>query len=282
MPKPPAGPEPRPLIIAHRGASAHAPENTLAAFRRAVELGADGIELDVRLAGDGVAVVFHDPSLNRVAGRRGEIAGMNSDELRTVDAGSWFNRRHPERADRSFADERIPTLRETLQLLKRFRGLLYVELKGRGRDIEQLAGAVADEIRDSPLLPRVVVKSFDLRALPHVRAALPGVRTAALFAPKFRTLLRKEKHILRLAEAAAADEISLHYTLATRRLVSEAARGGIDVVVWTVDRARWARRGAELGLKAVITNDPAKLIAARVRLLEREEIGRLTELSRKR
>ena len=91
MLKPPAEAKGRPLIIAHRGASAYAPENTLVSFRRAVELGADGIEFDVRLAGDGVAVVFHDPSLNRIAGRKGKIEQTDSVDLSVTDAGSWFN-----------------------------------------------------------------------------------------------------------------------------------------------------------------------------------------------
>ena len=134
MPKTPTGPQLRPLIIAHRGASVNAPENTLAAFQRAVDLGADGLEFDVQLAADGVAVVFHDPSLNRIAGRKGKIRQIDSDVLQTVGAGSWFNRRYPDRADPSFANERIPTLRETLLRLARFDGFLYVELKCREKE----------------------------------------------------------------------------------------------------------------------------------------------------
>ena len=282
MPKSPAEPKPRLLIVAHRGASAHAPENTFIAFQKAVEAGADGIEFDVRLAGDGVAVVFHDPSLKRITGRKGKVQTIDSDQLRTADAGSWFNKRYPNRADPAFARVWIPTLRETLDHLGEFNGLLYIELKCRDKDIERLAGAVASEICGSAQLPRIIVKSFKLRALSHMRAICPGVRTAALFAPRVRNLLLKEKNILRHAEEAGAHEISLHYTLATRKLLNEASRRGLEVVIWTADRAHWVRRGAEVGLKAIITNDPAKLIAARVRLLEREEIGRLTELSRKR
>ena len=265
MKNPPAEVESRPLIIAHRGASAHAPENSLIAFQRAVDAGADGIEFDVRLTKDDVAVVFHDPSLNRITGRKGKVRESASDELLGMDAGSWFNRIYPNRADIAFAAERIPMLREVLRSLESFQGVLYVELKCREEDVERLAHRVCDEIRDSPLLSRIIVKSFNLRAIAVVRGICPGVRTAALFAPKFRSLLSKEKHILRLAERAGADEISLHYTLATRKLVNEASRRGLDVVIWTADHARWVRRAADLGVKAVITNDPAKLLAVRER-----------------
>ena len=260
MTHPPAEAAIPPLIIAHRGDSAHAPENTLAAFQKAIEAGADGIEFDVRLTRDGEVVVFHDSSLARITGRKGRVLQFTAAELKELDSGSWFNRRHPEIADETFAKERIPTLRGVLRLFEHFEGILYVELKCRDEDVKRLAKAVSEIIRDSPLLPRIIVKSFKLRSIPLVRELCPGVRTAALFAPKFRNLLRKEKHILRLAEEAGADEISVHYTLATRKLCGEAARRGFDVVIWTVDTVRWVRRGAELGLKAIITNDPQKLI----------------------
>lgn len=252
-----------PSIIAHRGASAHAPENTMAAFRKAVDAGADGIELDVRLARDGVPVIFHDSTLDRIAAVKGKVSQFTAKELKKLDVGSWFNERYPDRADAAFAREGVPALAEVLDLLAGFGGLLYIELKCREEHIEPLATAVCDAIRESPLLPRIVVKSFKLRAIPHIKAMCPGVRTAALFAPKIRNILRKNKHMLRLAEDIGADEISIHYTLATRKVAAEAARRGLAVVIWTTDNARWMRRGAELGLKAIITNDPAKLIATR-------------------
>ena len=252
-----------PLIIAHRGDSSHAPENTIAAFRRAVEAGADGIEFDVRLSRDGEVVVFHDSSLNRIAGRKSKVIQSTAEELLSVDAGSWFNRKKPAFADPEFVHARIPTLAQTLAALEAFEGLRYVELKGRDEDMKRLARAVCSLVRDSPLLPQIVVKSFKLNALPHVKELCPGVRTAALFAPKVRSLLRKNKHLLDIAEETGADEVSVHYTLATRKVCDEAARRGLDVVIWTADHPRWVRRGMELGLKAIITNDPAKMIAKR-------------------
>ena len=252
-----------PLIIAHRGASTLAPENTLAAFQRAMDAGVDGIEFDVRLTKDGVPVVYHDSSLQRIAGTKGRVIQYTSSELSGFDVGSWFNRKRPEAADPEFARLRIPTLRETLRSLESFDGLVYIELKCREEDVERLARAVCGEIRESPLLARIVVKSFKLTAIPHVRAMLTDVRTAALFAPKVRSLLRKSKHILDLTEEVGADEISVHYTLATRKVAEEAARRGVDLVIWTADRASWVKRAAELGVKAIITNEPVRLIAKR-------------------
>lgn len=252
-----------PLIIAHRGDSVHAPENTLAAFKRAVDAGADGIEFDVRLTKDGEVVVFHDSSLNRIAGRESRIIQLSAEELRSVDVGSWFNRRRLAFANEKFARERIPTLSETLEDLVAFDGLLYIELKCREEDVERLARAVCVVICDSPLLPRIIIKSFKLKVIPHVKELCPGVRTAALFAPKMRSLLSRKKRLLDMAEEAGATEISVHYTLATQKIAEEAARRGVEMVIWTVDHPRWIRRSIELGVKAIITNDPAKMLARR-------------------
>src|SRR4051812_24485841 len=102
--------------IAHRGASAWAPENTLAAFRLAQEMGADGFELDVQLTGDDQIVVIHDGSVNRTTNGTGRIAELSLSQLKRLDAGSWFNRTKPRRAKRQYATERIPTLDEVLDL----------------------------------------------------------------------------------------------------------------------------------------------------------------------
>lgn len=252
-----------PLIIAHRGASKHAPENTFAAFKRAIDAGADGIELDVRLAKDGVAVVFHDSSLKRIAGRNGKIAHYTSSELAGIDAGSWFNRHAPKLADPLYENESVPTLAETLRFLNDFKGLIYIELKCKEVDTERLAKAVCNVICSSKLLSQIVVKSFKLSALPHVKRFCPSVRTAALFAPKIKNILRKDKHLLDLAEQAGADEISLHYTLATRKLMKKAGKRNFRVIIWTADHPRWIRRGLKLGLAAIITNDPARLLERR-------------------
>lgn len=256
-----------PLIIAHRGASAHAPENTFAAFRRAIDAGADGIELDVRLARDGVAVVFHDSSLKRIAGRKGKTAHFTSTELGSLDAGSWFNQHFPKFADPEFKKEGVPTLAKVLQFLSSFKGLIYIELKCKAGEVEPLSKAVSDTVCGSPLLQQIVIKSFRLEALMLVKQMCAEVKTAALFAPKIKNILRKDKHLLRLAIEAGADEISLHYSLATRKLMKKAARRNLRVTIWTTDSPRWVRRGLKLGLNAIITNDPARLLAKRQDLL---------------
>lgn len=250
-----------PLIIGHRGASAHAPENTLAAFRMAIEAGADGVEFDVRVAMDGVPVVIHDATLERTGLCPDKVADLTSRQLGKIDVGSWFNIAFPDKALAAFANETVPTLEDVLKFLKGFRGLIYIELKCADADFKPLARAVCDIIRSSPLLPQIIVKSFKLAAIPEVRHHLPEVQTAALFEPTIMDFLRRRKHILAIAHEFGVHQISLHRSLITRGLVKRAAEANMPVTVWTVDDPKWLTRSAKLGIAAIITNDPARLLA---------------------
>jgi len=256
------------LIVAHRGASALAPENTLAAFEQAVADGAEGIEFDVRLAKDGVAVVHHDATLKRTGGNEARIESLTSDELGSVPVSMGFNQSHRENWKAEYATETVPTLASVLERLRDYHGRLYVELKAdEGEDIGRLVRAVCDVIRDVPNPGSITVKSFRLGFIPHLRALCPGIRTAALFAPKIMTVLRKEKYLVDLAAEFGADEISVHYSLATKKLMKKAGKLGLPITIWTVDHPRWLKRAIKLGVNAVITNDPAPLIAKRREIL---------------
>jgi glycerophosphoryl diester phosphodiesterase len=252
----------RPLIVAHRGASAVAPENTIAAFAKAIDDEADGIELDVRRVADGVPVVFHDETLERIAGRKERVSELTSTQLSNVDAGTWFNREHPRASHPAFFSERIPTLSQTLQFLEGFSGRIYIELKCDENDVGPLVNEVAEVLRDSRLLSRIIIKSFTLSALPQVRELLPNARTAALFEPTILTIIRKKRFIIDLAEEFGADELSLHYSLVSRGLMKQATEKAMSVTAWTVDKPGRARRLAERGVFAIITNDPGKLLEA--------------------
>ena len=252
----------KPLIIAHRGASALAPENTLAAFRKAIDDGADGIEFDVRLARDGVPVVIHDANLRRVGRIRGSISDFTSEELGKIDVGSWFSAKNPIKADAHFAFETVPTLAGVLEFLCDFSGLIYVELKCSSADFEPLTAAVIGILKNSPLRSQIIVKSFELETIPKIRELCPAVKTAALFTAKLLTILDKEKYLFGLAETVKADQLSLHYSLATRKLMEKAAAKNLPVTIWTVDNRNWVQRASDLGVRAIITNDPQNLGAA--------------------
>lgn len=249
------------LIIGHRGASAIAPENTLAAFERALADGADGIEFDVRLARDRVPVIIHDATLKRTGLREDFVAQLSSSELGQVDAGTWFNLRFPAAALPAYANERIPTLAQVFEMMKARAAVLYVEMKCDEAESRQLAAAVVQLVLAHAFTNRVVIESFTLEALAEVKRIAPEIRTAALFEPKLSRPLPSARKIIEQAVRYKVDEIALHRSLATRRVVEAARRLGMKAVVWTVDSPAWLKRGRERGIHAVITNKPAQMRA---------------------
>lgn len=254
----------RPLIIAHRGSSAHAPENTLVAFKQAMADGADGIEFDVRLARDGVPVVIHDSSLNRLARKNKRVADLTSTELSKVDVGSRFNRHHPKRARPEYARETVPTLEEVFDLVKSFDGLIFLELKCKtNNDAKKLADAVSDVIASVNILSKLIVQSFHRGVLPMVRERHPSVVTAAIIGPRIRYHVGNKHRVLDRASRSQANRLSIHKSLAHHSLLEIAAEANLPIAVWTIRSRKWIERAQELGIDALITNEPKKLIDAR-------------------
>lgn len=267
-----------PLVIGHRGASAFAPENTCAAFARALDDGADGLEFDVRLAADGVPVVIHDADLRRTAGRRDRVASLTSNALAEIPVGVWFNQRFPARARDEYALERVPTLATVCEQFAPRSRALYVELKcddvktiGQTDDsradshacARELAAATVATLRASPdAARRSIVESFAHEVVAEVKRLAPELRTAALFERTLRAPAPRARDLIARALDCGADEIALQRTLVNPRTVDEARAAGLGVVVWTVDHPSWARRARALGLRALITNNPSRLRAA--------------------
>ena len=247
-----------PLIIGHRGASRFAPENTMAAFELAIEAGADGIEFDVRLARDGVPVVIHDADLRRTGSLDGKVGDLTSAELGRVDVGSAF--------DPKFAGQYVPRLEDVLARFAGFEGLFYIELKCGKRDGEALASAVCDQIRRLQVQSRVIVMSFDLRAIASVKNHLPNVQTAFLLGLEVRRYFRYRRHMIDLALKHGSDQIAVHRSLVTKGLLKEAISNSLPVAVWTVNDPRWVSRGRSLGITSLITDDPARMKRAVLRI----------------
>ncbi len=221
-----------PLIIGHRGASALAPENTIAAFEAAIVAGADGIEFDVRLASDGVPVVIHDETLYRTHRVRQRVADSSVDQL------NEFN---------------VPSLAEVFDLFASNKLLLYLEMKGK--EI-QLADECCRLVEHYSLKDRVIFECFEHSALQTIKNIDSTLRTAALFQPPASFIVKR-------ALGIEANEIALHHRLTNKRTVEGARLADLNVVIWTVDDPAWIKRAQELGIHALITNDPAALIAAR-------------------
>jgi glycerophosphoryl diester phosphodiesterase len=231
-------------ILAHRGASADAPENTLTAFREAVAQGADGVELDVRLCSSGEVVVCHDPTLERLAGVQWEVRHTTWRKLRQADVGTRLG----------FAAERIPLLEEVLALLPP--GLLMnVELKCESADDRGLVCRTLEVIRAAGREARVLVSSFNPLCLIRLAAIAPRLRRGYLVHPTKPFLV----HGALLAPAVSNFSVHAHHMEATPARVRRWKDAGFRVAAWTVDGHQEAQRLAALGVDYLITNRPAQM-----------------------
>jgi glycerophosphoryl diester phosphodiesterase len=245
-------PRGRPLVFAHRGGAALTPENTMAAFDRAAELGADGLELDVRLAKDGEVVVMHDADLDRTTDATGPVASRTAGELAGVDAGFRFavERGAPYRG-RGLG---VPRLAD---VLTRHRALpLVIELKGTD---PALARAAVAEVRRAGALDRVCFGGFDDGVLGAARAEDAGVCTSAA-RDEIRSALRRVRVYWPLGRVAyrafQVPETFGEARVASHRLVKAAHRAGLLVQIWTVNDEADMRRLAGWGADALITDRP--------------------------
>jgi glycerophosphoryl diester phosphodiesterase len=265
----------RPLVIAHRGASGLAPENTLSEFQLALALGADGVEMDVQLSADGHPVVIHDARVNRTTNAAGYVSGLTLDQLQNLDAASWFERRLTRRprlrtmvnriaaetGDRHQiqAREPVPTLEAVLSLLAGA-GVerIYVELKGSATTRQPLLAAVLALVRTLEAERLVTLLSFDHEIVRSAKLISGGIRTAATFPARGRRLI-STRSILTAAEHAGVDEVALHFGLASRRAVEAFHERGLSVAVWTVNSKLAMRRLVACGVDSIMTNFPNRL-----------------------
>lgn len=238
----PFAPAGRPMVLGHRGASADAPENTLAAFHAAVAQGADGFELDAWRCGSGEPVVIHDVSTARTAGVALDVRETPLSRLRELDAGAWKGER--------WRGERIPLLADVLAAFPR--AFVNVELKSDGLGDPRLARAVARLVRELTARDRVVVSSFDYLLLAAFRLLAPEIPTGLLFAPAQHWRLREELGGGLLRPAAMHPE----RTLASPERIARWRRRGLAVAVWTVDEPAEVERLAAAGATALISNRP--------------------------
>ena len=231
-------------VIAHRGASASAPENTLVAQEIARRGGVGWIENDVRPSRDGVPFVLHDRTVDRTTDGTGEIGALSAARLKELDAGSWFAP--------AYAGTRLPTLAEQLADLRTRGGNLLLEIKGEQTRAQ--VGAIVDAVRTERMTGRVFVQSFKVDALRYVQELAPELPLGLL------------RETLDPDPVAVAEE--LHLTAynpwvesLTQRpaVIADLHAAGVATMVWTVDSARQWAELERIGVDAVITNRPAEL-----------------------
>ena len=234
------------LTIAHRGASGYYPENTMAAFRGALEMEADMIELDVLLSKDGQVVVIHDATLKRTTNGRGKVAEKTFDELRQLDAGSWFAKK--------FKDEKIPHLREVLDFAKDSIAV-NIEIKTEAVT-DEAEGGIEEKalnlVKELNMDDQVIFSSFDYRALQHLRQLDNDIPTAVLYNKK----QSPDVMPAHLADSLDADVFNCSYRQLNTQWLRDASRDTLPILVYTVNRELRMETLLKQGVKGIFSDKP--------------------------
>ncbi len=228
---------PKPVIFAHRGASAHAPENTLAAFELAREQGADAIELDVKLSADGIPVVCHDPTLDRTTNGSGALADFNLAALQKLDAGEG---------------QRIPTLAQVFERVGRDL-FINIELTNYTTPKDDLVDKVVEVIKAYQCHASVMFSSFLPKNLKRAAELLPDIPRGLLAIPRPMGFFVRTFGF----PSPRYQAIHPHYSNTSQRVIAQAHKRGQRVHVWTVDDREMMRELAKWGVDGIMTDDPA-------------------------
>jgi len=248
---------PYPIVFAHRGASAHAPENTLAAFKLALDQGADGIELDVKLTADEKVVVIHDATVDRTTDAHGRVKDMTLAEFRALDAGSSFSE--------VFKGERVPTLEEVFETVGKHT-FINVELTNYTTPRDHLVESVCILVKKFGMQKRVLFSSFLSANLSHARSYLPEVPTGLLALDGILGLWSRSFGF------AFGKYDALHPNLrnVTQQQIYFVHRLKRRIHVWTVNDETDLRRLFKWGVDAVFTDDPQLAVKVRGEKVEDE------------
>lgn len=239
----------KPLIIAHRGASAYAPENTMASFNLAMEMNSDGIELDVHMTKDKAIVVCHDETVNRTSNGNGFIKDLTLQEIRELDAGSWFGE--------EYKGEKIPLLEEVMDLIKHKDMLLNIELKNAPILYEGIEEKVIDMIRSYNMEDRVIISSFNHYSLIEVKKINPRLKTGILY---MAGLVEPWIYAKRINAEALHP---LFYNIMVPEMVKGCHENGIMLNPFTVDDDNFIAAMVRSSVNGIITNYPDRAIQIR-------------------
>jgi glycerophosphoryl diester phosphodiesterase len=237
-------PRSQPLVIAHRGSSATAPENTLAAFQLAADQEADAIELDVDLTRDGHMIVMHDDTIDRTTDGHGRVADLTLEEIRRVDAGAWRS------AD--FKDERVPLLEEVFEEMGRWL-LINVEIKGMSLLGHGLEEKVAALIAKHDLIDRVLVSSFNPLALRRVKHVDSRLACGLLVAPDSPIFLQQAWLASLIPHLDARHP---HHSQVNKAAVEQWHAQGLVVNTWTANQAGVIHALRQAGVDGIIGDNP--------------------------
>jgi glycerophosphoryl diester phosphodiesterase len=232
------------LVVAHRGFSAVAPENTLAAAARAIESGADGDECDVQATKDGELVLMHDDKLDRTTNGKGKLSDRTLAELKELDAGSW--------KDPRYANERIPTLAEWLAKHKNTNCEPVIEIKADG-----ITRKVVETIREAGMIDRAVVIAFDSNVIKEVGSLEPRLRRAWVCGKELTgSPTQRTQWIADQARACGVNIVDLGHKMLSEEIIARLHAHGLTVWAWTVDEPAVLDCLMRWGIDGITTNRP--------------------------
>jgi glycerophosphoryl diester phosphodiesterase len=233
-----------PIIIAHRGGRNWAPEDTLAAFRKSIEVGCDGIEFDVQRCKTGELVVIHDETLDRTTSGTGYIAEKTFDEIRSFDAGKWFSV--------TFSHEQIPTLKEVLDLVNG-KLIVNVEIKNAPVAYPGIEDDVVAQLDQYQHPDKVVISSFDHDLLHRIHVKAPKYKLALL-------MVGIPYELGSYAAKVGAKAWDPNIAELREDSVKTAHKEGLDVYVWTLNDPKEWKRAADIGVDGIVTDNPLGLM----------------------
>jgi len=234
------------LVIAHRGASGYAPENTFASFEKALELNSDGIELDVHMTRDNQLVVIHDFTLKRTTGEKGCIKDFDYSDIKKLDAGSWFSD--------EYKHQKIPKLKKVLEFLQTEDILINIEIKAGSRFYPYLEEKLLEEISRISVKGKFLISSFDHHGIKRLKSLDPKIKTGVLSESSMIDPCRYSK------EFVGADAYHPHYKTVDKVLIEESLKHHMPLNVYTVNRRSDAKKLAVLNVNSIITNFPDKIM----------------------
>jgi len=240
---------PRPIIFAHRGDFAHAPENTLPSFEQALQKGADGIELDAKLTSDGQVIVIHDSTVDRTTNGKGRVASLALEEIRKLDAGSWFNEK--------FSGTKVPLLEEVFDLVNKDK-LINIELTNYSSPRDGLAVKVCELLKRHNNHSQILFSSFFSSNLKIASQILPEIPRGLLAMPGLVGLWARSFGFM----FGDYQALHPHTSSASREQVQRAHRVNRRVHVWTVNSPEEINQLKEWGVDGIFTDDPQMAVNA--------------------
>lgn len=236
-------------VISHRGANIYAPQNTIPAFKKSLEIGVDGFETDIHITKDGELVLCHNYTIDDTSDGKGSISQMSLAELRNYDFGAYFSPR--------FIGTRIPTMEEFLTLVETADiSVLNIELKSPKENETAIVSETIRLVKEHGLFEKLIISSFDPKLLVEAKQLDKACKTGFLYSVNRKTALPMLRHSVEVAKELGVDALHPQNLFVNEKYVYEAHNAGLRVNTWTVNLVRDIEKMIRCGVDGIITNYP--------------------------